>query len=412
MRRLATATVAAIRSLQQEREREAMMARREHLQEPAGRFDPLYGHLTHVTACADNSSHAFLAEDGGGGQRAIFKGKIVAEWHAHDSPKFTLSFDGSKFASAERHVEKGARRYDISVNGEHAYESALDTVHYFDWIDDERLAWEGWNDGEDGIRYVVNGNDVTGRLQFQPVLMGHGRGAVIVHENGKRYVVFDDGSRSTAIDVPMDVGIMSWREEGWPESRRNRVFPETVRDEKTGRQRVRYLGTEGPWFDEVTTDGFGGGLAFDGAKQKVAHVGCDYGGPAKLMGRLVGAVMQRADAGEDRGKRSSLWSWPVALLFNPYFGPGYVYAEASKRYRPVDGAKPWKRGYRRVHDIFYAPSGSLAAVVGDSRGMRLVVDEDEGPAFDEIYNARPAKDGRICYLARRGNDFFRVTVEG
>lgn len=411
-----TAPAAWIRTLQQEQGREAMMAKREHVQEPLGQVDPLYGYPAHVTACADNTSYAILTDDGDGGCRAIFGGKIVAEWR-RDSPKFSLSFDGTKLATAERRVERGERIYEISVNGESAYESTLVTIHHFDWLDDGRLAWEGWNEDDgsiddDGVRYVVNGKDVTGSLQFEPVLMERRRHAVIIHENGKRYTVFDDGSRSETVDVPMDVDIMRWHEDGWPETRRRREIPETVRDEKTGRVRMRYRGVEGPWFDEFETMGGLGGTVFDERREKIAHVGCTYAAPARLMGRVVGSVLEKAETVEGRTKHSPLWAWPIALLFNPYFGPGYLYAETSKRYRPVDGAKAWKRGYRAVRDIFYAPSGALAAVVVSGRGMRLVIDEDEGPSFDEIYNARAGKDGKITYLARTGNRFVRVTVDG
>lgn len=417
MRRRADAPIARVGSLQQEQGREAMMVKREHVQEPLGQFEPLYGNPVHVAACADNTSYAVLAEDGAGGSRAVFRGMIVAEWHPHDSPNFSLSFDGTKFATAERHVEGGKSVYEISVNGEPAYESTLGTIHYFDWLDDRRLAWEGWNkdDGgidDGGIRYFVNGRDVSGKLQFQPVLMGRGRHAVIVHEDGRRYTVFDDGRRSESVDVPMDVSIMSWHEEGWPETRRNREIPETVRDEKTGRVRMRYRGVEGPWFDEFETMGGMGGTAFDERREKIAHIGCVYAAPARLMGRVVSAVLAKAESVEDGTKHSPLWAWPIALLFNPYFGPGYLYAETSKRFHPVDGAKAWKRGYRAVRDLFYAASGSLAAVVASGRGMRLVIDEDEGPPFDEIYNARAGKDGKVTYLARTGNQFVRVTVDG
>jgi hypothetical protein len=396
-----------------------MMAKREHVQEPLGQFDSLYGNLVHVAACADNTSYAVLAEDGAGGSRAVFRGKIAAEWHPHDSPKFSLSFDGAKLATAEclRNDEYG-RTHEISVNGEFTFASDLDTIHYFDWLDDGRLAWDGWKKDDDsriddkGVRYVVNGQDVSGKLQFQPVIMGRGRHAVIVHEDGKRYTIFDDGSRSEAVDVPMDVSIMSWHEEGWPETRRNREIPETVRDERTGRVRMRYRGVEGPWFDEFETMGGLGGTAFDERREKIAHIGCTHAAPARLMGRIVSAVMEKAEAVEDKKKHSPLWAWPIALLFNPYFGPGHLYAEASKRYHPVDGTKAWKSGYRAVRDLFYAPSGSLVAVVVRLRGMRLVIDEDEGPPFDEIYNARAGKDGKVTYLARTGNRFHRVTVDG
>ncbi len=393
------------------------MAKREHVREPLGQFDPVFGHLTHVTACADNTSYAILADDGAGRHRAVFSGRIVAEWDSCDSPRFSLSFDGTKFATCEAHVEGGRLVHEIAINGEHAYESTLGTVHYFDWLDGDRLAWDGWNkdDGsidDAGVRTVVNGEDVTGRIRFQPVLMPHGRHAVIIHEGGKRYTIFDDGSRSAPVDVPMDVGIMSWHEDGWPETRRNREIPETVRDEKTGRVRMRWRGVEGPWFDEIDSMGGLGGTAFDETRRKMAHVGCDYAAPARFAGRLVSAVLEKAETVEDAKKRTPLWAWPVALLFNPYFGPGYLYAETSKRYRPVDGAKAWKRGYRHVRDVFYAPSGALVAVVTRARGLQVVIDEDEGPTFDDVCNARVGKDGRVSYLARTGNRFFRVTADG
>ena len=48
----------------------------------------------------------------------------------------------------------------------------------------------------------------------------------------------------------------------------------------------------------------------------------------------------------------------------------------------------------------------------DGDGVRVVIDEVEGPVFDAVENVRYlGGEDAVCYLVRRDLDLVRVTVE-
>lgn len=384
------------------------MVHRAHRLERVGVVDPAWGPLRHVIASSDNRGFAVVTESEDGVQRYVFGGKVVAETGPHEPVPVSLSFDGTKLAVARRVVVDGGRvRHRIEINGEPAYEADLDTVHYLDWLSNDRLAWNGWNDDDTGridgggIRRFVNGADVTDSLDYQPVLMDRMRHAIILTEGGVERTIFDDGSLS---EPRQPRERFAFHEDGERPER-----PEEVWDGGRREVRVRYRGVAGPVFDGIETFGGMRSYAMNKDARRAAYVGIRYSGAARAMGRAVGAALHRLD-GEPRGL-SKLWAWPLALLFNPYMGIGHAYIEGSRRYFPVDHDRAWKKGYRFAGDHFYTPHDELVVTCAQGAGACVAIDEDEGPDFDAVENVRhlPGEDA-VCYLARNGTDLIRVTV--
>jgi hypothetical protein len=343
-------------------------------------------------------------------RRLVFRDSIAAEEAAaHEMMTHSLSFDGMKLAVCRDLRYSGGEGHAIFINGERAHDVPFETVHYFDWIDNDRLAWECWDrvalrEKEDTIHYFLNGEDLTDRFDFQPVLMDRMRHAIIVTEGETQYTVFDDGSRSP----PRPKRDIFSHDRDAPRPER----PEERWDEARRRVRVEWRGSLGPQFDAIESASGLRSYAIDG--DRIAYVGIRYGGVARAMGRSVGAALERIE-GEPKGL-AKLFAWPMALLFNPYFGIGHAYIEGSRRYFPVNGATPWKKGYRFAHDHFFTPKGELAVTCADpsaslrASGVRVVIDEDEGPAFDQVWNVRCLPTGEVCYLAKKGEDICRIVV--
>lgn len=383
-----------------------------HCMERLGARDPAWGPLAHVIPSPDNRSFALITEPLDGVHRLVFGGRIVAESGPYDPLRFSLSFDGTKLAVARAVIEGGKVRHRIEVNGETAYEAPLSTVYHLDWLSNDRLAWDGWNDGEDGrvddggIRRFVNGKEVTDVLDFEPVLAERGRHAIHVKEGGVAYVIRHDGSRSVPVDVAPDADRWHWFDGLWP---RDDDRPEEEWDEARRSVRVRYRGVTGPDFHAIENGGGMRSFALNARRTRVAYVGVRYSDAATAVSRVVGGVIEKAES--RRGIFARALQWPVALLFNPYFGIGHAFIEGSRRYVPVDHGRAWKKGWRFAHDHFYTADDELVVTCADQSGSRIVIAEEEGPAFDMIENVNYlAAEDRVCYLARAGDDIIRVTA--
>lgn len=382
-----------------------------HCMERLGACDPAWGPLAHVIPSPDNRSYALLTEPLDGMHRIVFRNRIVAESGPYDPLRFSLSFDGTKLAVARTVIDGGKVTHRIEINGEPAYDVPLSTVHHLDWLSNDRLAWDGWNDDGDGrvdggIRRFVNGAEVTGTLDFEPVIAERGRHAIHVKEGGKAYVVRHDGSRSEPVDVAPDADRWHWFDGLWS---RDADRPEEEWDEPRRNVRVSYRGVTGPEFHGIENCGGMRSFALNANRTRAAYVGVRYSAAAAKMARAVGSVIERGESG--RGLVGRALMWPVALLFNPYFGIGHAYIESSRRYFPVDHGRQWKRGWRFAHDHFYTPDDELVVTCNDLGGPRIVIAEEEGPAFDAVENVNYlAAEDRVCYLARAGNDILRVTA--
>ena len=390
------------------------MSQRAHRLERLGPVKEEWGPLRHVMAAADHRSYVILTEPQEGIHRLVFRDRVVAESGPHDLMPSSFSFDGSKLAVARTVIEGGRVRHRIEVNGELAYDADLSTLHHLDWLDNERLAWDGWNDGDDhriddgGIRRFVNGVDVTGTLDFEPVLLDRMRHAIRLKEGDMACMIYDDGSRSEPVRVaPGNEDRWHWF--GWPGSSERPERPEESWDGSRRAVRVRYRGVTGPIFDGIESFGGMRSYAMNRDGRRAAYVGIRYSGAARAMSGLVGGALNRLD-GEPRGL-TKLWAWPLALLFNPYMGVGHAYIEGSRRYFPVDHDRPWEKGYRWAHDHFYTPCDELVVTCAEKDGHRVVIDEDEGPAFDSVIDVRHLADGdEVSYLAIENGDIIRVSV--
>src|SRR5687768_16725241 len=237
------------------------MSQRAHLLQRLGPIKEEWGPLRHVMAAADHRSYAILTEPKEGVHRLVFRDRVIAETGPHDLMPSSLSFDGSKLAVARRVIEGGRVRHRVEVNGEPAYDVDLSTLYHLDWLDNERLAWDGWNEGGDdriddgGVRRFVNGADVTDRLDFEPVLVDRMRHAIRVREGDQAFMIFDDGSRSEAVRVASDTDRWHWFD-GGPGARERPERPEETWDGARRSVHVRYRGVTGPMFDGI--ESFGG----------------------------------------------------------------------------------------------------------------------------------------------------------
>ncbi|HSD12801.1 MAG TPA: hypothetical protein VLC10_04545 [Patescibacteria group bacterium] len=376
---------------------------------------PEWGPIRHVMAAPDNTSFALIAEPAEGVHRVVFGGRVLAETGPHEIMPMSLSFDGTKLAVAKRGRGRGERTSEIFVNGEKRFDVPFETVYRFDWLDDERLAWSAWNSDDlrakdDTIHYFVNGEDVTGRLEFEPVLMDRMRQAIQVKEGRTAYMIYDDGSRSASVTVGPDVDRWHWFDELTPPiDLADRTRPEELWDGARRSVRVRYRGVSGPIFDGIESFGGMRQFALNADGRRAAYVGIRYSGVARAMGRAVGASLSRIE-GEPKGL-SKLWAWPMALLFNPYMGIGHAYIEGSRRYFPVDHDREWKKGYRFASDHFYTPHDELVVTASGSDGRRVVIDEEEGPLFAAVENVRHlASEDAVCYLAAKDDEILRVVA--
>lgn len=389
------------------------MTRREHRLHRLGEIDPAWGPVAHISPSSDNRAYLIVTEPQEGVHRYVFDGRVIAESGPHDLMPVSLSFDGTKLAVAKQGRRRGGDSSEIFVNGEKRYEIPFGTVYRFDWLDDERLAWSAWNrddlrSKDDTIHYFVNGEDVTGKFEFEPVLMDRMRHAIHVKEGDQAYVVYDDGSRSAPVTVPPDAERYHWFDGLWERDVRPER-PEEAWDGSRRAVRVKYRGFTGPAFDGIESFGGMRSYALNKDARRAAYVGIRYSGAARVMSGIVGRALGNLE-GEPKGL-AKLWAWPLALLFNPYMGIGHGYIESSRRYFPVDHERIWKKGYRFAHDHFYTPDDELVVTGVEGRGERVVIDEDEGPVFDRIVNVRhDAAERAVCYLATDGQNIFRVST--
>ncbi len=396
------------------------MTQHEHIAELVGTYKCEEGwYLQDVETCGNNTSFAvFETDNRKTAQRILLRGEQVIDLGPR-LPAFSLSSDGKKLATAKPVFGERALSHEIAVNGEVVFTSTLSTISHLVWLDADRLAWEGWNESknsaidEDGIRTFVDGVDVTGTLEFEIVLVNQ-RLVTVVREIGIEhdgvYAIYDDGTTTpTRLSMKADESSSHrWHDWVWEQGER----PEIDTDPITGMSRVRYQGNVGPWFKGIENAGSMTEFTYSADQTKVAYVAGEITGLGAMLGRVAQSYSARIEASEEaNGSREEIpwWGAPFVKLFNPYNGPLYALWERSTRLRPVDGDRPWKKRYTGVGGMFYTSDGELAAVVQDGQKVRLAINEDEGPAYDAIHNARDNGTG-VHYLAQKGDHFFRVAV--
>lgn len=395
-----------------------------HVEQSLGVPQKEWGNIYAVIAPLDSSSLLLLTQSGNpsnpGIERLIFNNRMVAEWEfGQEQVKFALSPDGAKLATARYRIKDGKLDgYDIFINGEKKYECNLRTIHYFDWISNEALMWDGWlddwlNDESEGIpkqsrgggiRYFRNGEETTGRFEYQPFLWGDMyQGFWITdYENDKSYQIFDDGR---IVEQGRAMRFLDFRPERGKEKSEQ---PKENWNEKGKSVQVSYRGVYGPSFHDIESGGGMRQYVFSDDGLRLGYCGIRYSASANAVGKIVGNIF---DFVEEKRVISWLVGWPLAILFNPYFGIGHAFIENSKRWTPVNHPAPWKKKYRWAKACFFTDKNELVVWLGDSKGYFVVIDEDEGPSFDSIVNIRYVKsEEKVYYIGRRGNEFYRVSV--
>lgn len=432
---------------------------REHREERIAVIRPEWGEIQHLHPSADNRTCVIItqaacplgtkaAADANDErtvrgllgapwfQRVIF-GDRVMELGQYELPKYALSPDGTRLAVVELATEEDDRQdgRQIRINGVDAYAMPFGTICHLEWLNNERLAWSGYNrDEKTGIHHFVNGVETTGEVEFESVI-----GGVRLWERGTFAFVREDGTREFV--RPMSERV--WRNEEWEPTPARPEWPTERRlgKNRRGKLVITYRGREYPSVHEIETrSGTSSGFAFSADRSKVAYVAIQPSRVVDGLGLAFMAPIMASDAVDAWAREPCIaaglghfgdpppparrvvagvvkavcWapSWIAALLCNPYVGPLHIASKVSKRWVPMNNGKRWRKGYLHASDHFYTPSDELVVTVTDADGKeRVVIDEDEGPPFDAVQNVRfLASEGCVTYCARRGDDIFRVTV--
>lgn len=403
-----------------------MHSKNRHVPEQIAEVNRSLGGLYQVITNSNNSSCVLVYAGGRDGQamKVAFNGNTIMEPETPIAiPRIALKPDGTRVA-----VSNGLQGSSIFLFGPsglvHTYR--LDRnfrIHHLEWLPQGRLVWSGYteeeatereHEGESVLETTrtkttwfrfANGEDVTGQLEFEPIISAHGKSAVLVREDGLRYYVRDDGSKHgfrqdccERLHCHCHVG----------QPQKDKPAKAVTSPTSTG-LRVEFNGHSGPDFHCIQENGLGVGFRYNDERTRVAYVGVTRTATANTIGwagkQLFGGMGSKI-------LDNPLTAIPAALLFNPYFGPAYIYFEhLSKRYLVVNHDKVWKRVFKSPpRDLFFTPFDELAAVCQNGTGERLVIDETPGPEFEKILNPRYLEsEGRVCYAAVRDNKVYRVT---
>jgi len=383
-----------------------------HSKSPIGSYNPEWGYIYAVFSAFNNGSIAFMTHRDDYNteyMKVVFNDQILADGHFANIES-AFSFDGKKMAVAIR--EGNPLRYVIYINGAKFYEldPIYDNLYHFMWISNDELAWEAWihEEGRRGhlkARHKYLNGEKISEFGLHPFYYDRSS-RILVKTGDKEFLVFDDGSRSATqpLREHWPFGLPTTTTDDSPQ-------PEKEYNEQIDRVRVVFNGQKGPWFDDIES---GGGLrtfAYTDDRSKLAYLGVRYAKITNLMAPLFGRALDRAFEIEDKTGKTPWWAKPLAILCNPYFGPLHALAEMSKRWYIVDNGHEWKKAYHQAFDHFYTPNGQLVVTVLDDNKNRVVIDEDEGPAFDCIQDVRYLPDeGCVSYIGRLGDEFFKVTA--
>ncbi len=354
-------------------------------------------------------------------ERLYFLHELIEEtpYGCRDAINFAFSYDGEKIATCVKKSVAGDDdvRYIISINGVPTYTSRLDTIHHLEWLSNTELAWDGWKEGKDGrmeggIQFIVNGENRTGTLEFEPVGNGRGVSSTILFENGQRCIIHEDGTRTTP--VPAE-GIMDSFEKRRASSWSHQPRPEELRDPSGQGVRISYQGVVGPLFHALETGGGMHSYSFTADESFVGYIGMSFGDIPNRVQNWLGRKLDKSLRG--REEDIPLWVWPLAHLFNPYTGPGHAWITLSKRYTPVvsgrsserSGYVRWAKSYLDVFDHFFTPSGQFVVTARTKGGYCVVIDEVEGPLLDRVANVRFLKD-KVSYIGMKDGLVFHITT--
>lgn len=344
--------------------------------------------------------------------RYVFNDMVVLEQVDHDPPPtFCMSFDGRKFATAEPQLRDERFVHVVKINGDPQYVIPSDTILALSWLDERRLACMVVNQDADRKKKMWSRPKrhttcfVNGKLESDLEIFHHMtedlRTSATIRHGNRQFTLLDDGTMIDGVDYDPDNPFGS--DHVYPEQ------PKEMWDDSLKEVRVRFR-------NATTVNSFHAIESFGGLRQyifnrdrtRVSYVGIRYPTLSRRLQKMAEKIIQR---GEEDDKLGRLLFIPTVILFNMYSGPLYHMTEATRRFHPVNHDKPWRKGYENVEHYFLTPKDNLVAVVTDGKKFRVVIDEKEGPAFDQIVNVRWLKNrNHVCYMGRRKNDIFRVIV--
>lgn len=347
----------------------------------------------------------------------VFEGKLVDTLDFAKLRQLSLSFDGKKLAITKQDLSN-PWQWVVYVNGKPIWNSPAGfEVDHLTWLDNERIAWSGGyvdQDGrpqhEKGEKYFVNGKEQSNDFSFCLMIGKRDQSLILVRENGRRYVIYDDGSRHDDRSDCCDKLTSCWCHDGEP--RPEIVQPNEERDEANQQVRVSFNNQTGEWFDDLEDHSGMRTYSFNNDRSHCGYIGIKYPSWVTKFSSWFGKKMEKREETK-KNDRISWWMWSGILLMSPYsmftpFGNG---SRPLKRYYPVNNGKTWKKGWSFANDHFLTPQNELVVTCFQDNKLRVVIDEDEGPVFDEVYNVRYLKDENcVCYLGRRGLEIMRVTI--
>ncbi len=358
----------------------------------------------------DHRSCAFRVvhtnEEGRTSQALLFGGNICAQNQEGIELLQAMSYDGTEFATCAHRFEPDGRSfYDIRVNGKPLYRSDYDRVDTFCWLGKDRLGWRASSqEGSESAQYFVNGKNVTEEGQFELIFLERMHQAVRLRRYGKPFLIYEDGGMQ-----PGDG--QSRHASGYTRFTRPTHPASEHWSKVTGRVRVLFRGKESPFFDDIETDGGAHEFAYSDDGTQVGYIGVRYNPAAQLFHGAVTRVNRFVEEKKTPTGRLPVWALPLNFFVNKDFGVAVQFLNASRRFVPVVDQTPWKKGYDHASDHFFTPQGTFVVTVHEGAKARLVIDEDEGPLYDEICHVRYLRDDKVVgYIAREGDCYYAVTV--
>lgn len=412
-----------------------------HQVEKLFEHEPTRGDIYILQSSRDGASVAYMAcqDPGGtyGSPKIVWNGRVMAESTSLigvGEMDMCLSPDGRHLAVCRRGLEP-PYHWVIDLDGKLCWYTDLDTIHHSGWLDNERFAWEGWQEDTDGmvkvgIRYFIHGDEVTGRLRFSGITDCRRTGLSILDmERAVEYTVWNDGEReleSRRIQTEHGEWVAEddWRITGKIPERNPDDQPDKQWDKMTHTCRFAYRRILSQHeFHEIENNGGTRSFVTSHDRDRIGYVGIRYPGWSRRLEDWVAKQLEREEGREDKGKDTSLFGWLLAFLFNPYMGIGLAVVEGSKRYYPVNvryerdeegGSAPrlvehvWGKGYEYANTEFLTPSGELVIIAHEGNASCVVIDEHEGPKFDRIWNIRHIEGDVVSYVGLKNNALFRV----
>ncbi len=334
--------------------------------------------------------------------------------------RFALSFDGQKLARVTKRDSRRDEYFVILINGVAVYETRITNMWHIFWLSNEELVWTGYVDN--GPRTYVNGQDVTGKLDYQPFSDYFGNqhlGTVVRNlETGEEYAVDVNGSTvgKRALEKVESFGHKpegEWRAYWYGQLGRRR--PELGKWPKysclDGGYTLTYNGVTGPFFREVFLDRE---LAFTEDLSSVGYI-CRNTSLLNraLSGACFGAQFCLDEVSSFMKHYFGIFGREVTRPVDWFSLQLLLHLPGTDIHQPCVNDKPWSKSYRRAEEPTFV-SGSRLAVIAWPNGSNccVSVDCDDGPLFDHVRNLKYDKSSReLSYIGIRGDEAFRGSVK-